>query len=69
MILLTDGRANVALPDTDQDPWSQSLSAARQLAEVDVPALVLDTDSGFIRLGRAGSWRGYSGRNICHWKT
>jgi len=53
VILLTDGRANVALPDTDQDPWNQSLSAARQLAEVDVPALVLDTDSGFIRLGRA----------------
>ena len=53
VILLTDGRANVALPDTDQDPWSQSLSAARQLAEFDVPALVLDTDSGFIRLGRA----------------
>jgi len=53
VILLTDGRANVALPDTDQDPWSQSLSAARQLAEVGVPALVLDTDSGFIRLGRA----------------
>ena len=58
VILLTDGRANVALPDTDQDPWSQSLTAVRQLAEVDVPAPVLDTDSGFIRLGRARSCAG-----------
>ena len=41
------------LPDTDQDPWIQSLNAARQLALLDVPALVLDTDSGFIRLDRA----------------
>jgi magnesium chelatase subunit D len=53
VVLLTDGRANVPLPDTDEDPWIQSLNAARQLALLDVPALVLDTDSGFIRLGRA----------------
>ncbi len=69
MILLTDGRANVALPDTDQDPWGQSLSAARQLAAVQVPALVLDTDSGFIRLGKVRELARRSGRSICRWKT
>jgi len=31
----------------------QALNAARQLAEGDCSALVLDTESGFIRLGRA----------------
>jgi magnesium chelatase subunit D len=54
IVLLTDGKANVSLPESDGDPWEQTLQAARALAEARVPALVLDTDAGFVRLGRAG---------------
>jgi magnesium chelatase subunit D len=52
LVLLTDGRANVALPGSEGDAWRQALAAATELAAGDVPALVLDTDGGFIRLGR-----------------
>jgi magnesium chelatase subunit D len=53
LIILSDGRANVPLPGTTEDPWRQALQAARELAGAGAPALVLDTDAGFIRLGRA----------------
>jgi magnesium chelatase subunit D len=52
LVLLSDGRANVPLPGTSADPWQQALQAARELAGAGVPALVLDTDTGFIKLGR-----------------
>lgn len=52
LILLSDGRANVALVDGG-DPWRESLALAQQVAERGVPALVLDTESGFLKLGRA----------------
>jgi magnesium chelatase subunit D len=53
MVLVSDGKANVALPGTTGDPWQQALGAARELASARVPALVLDADAGFVRLGRA----------------
>src|SRR5205823_507483 len=31
LVVLSDGKANVALPDTTGDPWQQALQAARQL--------------------------------------
>jgi magnesium chelatase subunit D len=52
LVLLSDGKANVSLPDTTGDPWQQALQAARELAAAGLPALVLDTDAGFVRLGR-----------------
>jgi magnesium chelatase subunit D len=52
LVLLSDGRANVPLPGTTEDPWRQALDAARELAATRVSALVLDTDTGFVRLGR-----------------
>jgi len=52
LIVLGDGRANVPLPGTTGDPWQQALRAAEELATAKVPALVLDTDTGFVRLGR-----------------
>jgi magnesium chelatase subunit D len=52
LVLLSDGKANVALPDTTGDPWQQALLAARDLAAEGLPALVLDADAGFVRLGR-----------------
>jgi magnesium chelatase subunit D len=53
LVLLSDGKANVALPDTTGDPWQQALAAAQELAKEKVPALVLDADAGFVRVGRA----------------
>ncbi len=53
LVLLSDGKANVALPETTGDPWQQALVAAQELAKEGVPALVLDADAGFVRLGRA----------------
>jgi magnesium chelatase subunit D len=52
-ILLSDGKANVALPDSNGDPWQQSLRAAAALAAERIPALVLDTEVGYVRQGRA----------------
>lgn len=53
LVLLTDGKANVPLPDTEGDPWEQALEAARALAADGVPAMVLDTEAGYVRVGRA----------------
>jgi magnesium chelatase subunit D len=52
LILLSDGRANVPLPGTTGDPWRQALQAAEALAAEALPALVLDTAEGFVRLER-----------------
>jgi magnesium chelatase subunit D len=48
MVLLTDGRANVAR--TDGDAWADALAAA---AAVSCPALVIDSESGPHPTGRA----------------
>ncbi|MGZ5585328.1 MAG: putative cobaltochelatase [Methylobacter sp.] len=52
LVLLSDGKANIALQDSN-DPWQESLRFAGLLAERGVPALVLDTETGYLRLGRA----------------
>ncbi len=52
LVLLSDGKANVALHDGN-DPWQESLRFAQLLAERGVPSLVLDTETGYLRLGRA----------------
>lgn len=51
LVLLSDGRANVALEE-DQDPWQQAMEQAGLLHSLAVPTLVVDTDQGYIRLGR-----------------
>lgn len=53
LVLLSDGKANVGLPEVSGDPWQQSLRAAAALSGDGVPSLVLDSDAGFIRMGRA----------------
>ncbi|MHB1557045.1 MAG: vWA domain-containing protein, partial [Isosphaeraceae bacterium] len=53
-VLLTDGKANVGLPGEADAPWEQALDAAARLVGEGVAPLVLDTDAGFVRLGRAG---------------
>ncbi len=52
LVLVSDGKANVPLPGGG-DPWGQALAAARALAAAGLRSLVLDTDAGFIRVGRA----------------
>jgi len=52
LVLLSDGRANIAL-DTNADPWRESLTLAEGIAGLGTPALVLDTEEGFVKLGRA----------------
>ncbi len=52
LVLLSDGKANVPLTE-GADPWHESLALAARLAERGVPALVLDTETGYLRLGRA----------------
>jgi len=52
LVLLSDGKANVALNDGN-DPWQESLRFAELIAERGVTALVLDTETGYLRLGKA----------------
>ncbi|MES2739934.1 MAG: putative cobaltochelatase [Pseudomonadota bacterium] len=52
LVLLSDGKANVALGGGG-DAWRETLALAGQLAARGVPALVLDTETGYLRLGRA----------------
>jgi magnesium chelatase subunit D len=52
LVLLSDGKANVPLI-MGNDPWQESLELAHLLAKRRVPALVLDTETGYLRLGRA----------------
>lgn len=55
LIILSDGHANVGLdgPEDQHDPWRQSLDCAQGLAQRGYAALVLDTEVGFVRMGRA----------------
>jgi magnesium chelatase subunit D len=52
LIVLSDGKANVAL-DGEGDAWEQSLECARALSRKGIAALVLDTDVSFVRMNRA----------------
>jgi magnesium chelatase subunit D len=53
LIVLSDGKANVAI-DGAGDPWQQSLDYAQSFARKGIAALVLNTEVGFVRMGRAG---------------
>ncbi|MBB3213154.1 magnesium chelatase subunit D [Herbaspirillum sp. Sphag1AN] len=52
LVLLSDGKGNVAL-QSGNDPWRETLTLTEQLAARGIPALVIDTESGYVRLGRA----------------
>ncbi|SKC04175.1 magnesium chelatase subunit D family protein [Dyadobacter psychrophilus] len=53
LIILSDGKANVPLAGGG-DPWQQALQLAAMIGEIRIKSLVLDTESGYLRLGRAG---------------
>lgn len=51
VILLSDGKANIAL---DQgDAWDDTQQSAGLLTNLQIPTLVLDTEMGYVRIGRA----------------
>jgi len=52
VVLLSDGKANVSLTGNG-DPWTEALALSARLADRDIPTLVLDTETGYVRLGRA----------------
>jgi magnesium chelatase subunit D len=52
LVVLTDGKANVPLIEGG-DPWRETLALADVLAAQNTPTLVLDTEAGYLRLGRA----------------
>ncbi len=52
LVLLSDGKANVAI-NAANDPWQETLNFAELMAERGIPALVLDTETGYLRLGKA----------------
>ena len=52
LVILSDGKANVPLPGILGDPWNQSLQIAGQIAQARLPALFLDSETGFVRLGK-----------------
>lgn len=51
-IILTDGRANVGL-NGDGTAWQDALTQARFLVSCDTDCLVVDTETGWPRFGRA----------------
>ena len=54
LIVLSDGKANVPLPDTAVagEAWEQTEEVASQLAKLAIPTLMLDTETGHVRVGR-----------------
>jgi len=52
LIILTDGKANVAL-EGEGDPWDQTLALAGQLKDMEIQSLVLNTDANFFNLNKA----------------
>ncbi|MFC5846843.1 VWA domain-containing protein [Deinococcus petrolearius] len=61
LVLLTDGRANVPL-SPGSDAWADALHAAEGLRGI--PALVVDTEAGRVRLGRAAQLAGMLGARL-----
>jgi magnesium chelatase subunit D len=50
-VLLTDGRANVST--VLDDPWQDALAQARALRGSGAEFLVVDTETGWLRFGKA----------------
>ncbi|MGQ9840431.1 MAG: VWA domain-containing protein [Anaerolineae bacterium] len=51
VVLISDGRANVALQDGD--PFEEALTIAARAAATGIRFVVVDTETGFVRLGLA----------------
>jgi magnesium chelatase subunit D len=52
LVILTDGKANVALPGGG-DAWDQTITLAAQLKKLNIRSMVLNTDINYFNLNRA----------------
>lgn len=52
LVLLSDGKANVAIK-AEGDAWQETIVIAEKLREKKLATIVIDTEAGFVRLGRA----------------
>lgn len=52
LTVLSDGKANVALPGTNGDPWEQALAACAALTGRNVKAVVIDAEESALSIGR-----------------
>ncbi len=53
MILITDGRANATDKDHGNDPVEAAMKIAEKFRKAKITSVVIDTESGFIKLGLA----------------
>jgi magnesium chelatase subunit D len=60
LILLTDGKANVALPGGN-DPWSQTVVLANELRGQQIKSIVLQTDTNYYSSGKAAELAAHLG--------
>lgn len=51
LVVITDGKANVSM-QPGIDPWQETLHIADELSSARMPALFIDTENDFIRLGK-----------------
>ncbi len=52
LVVMSDGKANVAISG-QEDPFQEALRAACRLSELSVATLVVDSETGYLRLGKA----------------
>lgn len=52
LVILTDGKANVALPGGG-DAWMQTIELANQVNKLNIQSVVLNTDLNYFNLGKA----------------
>lgn len=53
LVILTDGKANVPLPGSGDDAWSQTMRLAGQLKDLNIQSLVLNNESDYFNLDKA----------------
>lgn len=53
LVILSDGKANVPLQGRG-DAWKQVMQLSGEISEKEIATIVLDTEQGYLKLGRAG---------------
>jgi magnesium chelatase subunit D len=52
LVVVGDGKANVALPGTDGDPWAQTLAASARICQRKTGCIVIDAQEGLVQSDR-----------------
>lgn len=53
LVILTDGKANVGIPGSGEDPWSQTVQRCLELKAMNIQSLVLNSESNYFNLDKA----------------